>query len=66
MVYKDFNHYYKHNRDFKEYFDKATTYLKENKPEALQDFLNLITLHEVLFAMHNSTSTKAFVESTLF
>ena len=66
MVYKDFDTYYKHNKEFKQYFDKATNYLKENKPEALQDFLNLITLDEVLFAMHNNISTKAFVEATLF
>ena len=46
MVCKDFDTYYKHNKEFKDYFDKATNYLKENKPEALQDFLNLITLDE--------------------
>ena len=37
-----------------------------NKSETLQDFLNIVTNEDVVFAMTNNTSPEEFVNCVLF
>lgn len=66
MTYKNFKNNYEHNKEFREYFDKAINYIKGNKPDTLQDFLNIVTSEDVVFAMTNNTSPEEFVNCVLF
>lgn len=66
MTYKNFQDNYEYNKEFREYFDKAVNYVKGNKPETLQDFLNIVTNEDVVFAMTNNTSPEEFVNCVLF